>query len=575
MLLARPSAVVADVVVLANRTQREIQVQINRQGARPAPMLLSSGRVKPLFSDQPIRLTYLSDRETVTTQLEPNAAYFFGEDVSGEVALQQIGLGRDESTGNGRKLPAEEQASGGDEITVALYVDEENALRKPIWQQTLRRRLQAASNIIEAHSGVRFRVVALGSWDSDDTVVEFTGSLTEFERETKRNDCRLHIGFTSQYELVRGRTHLGGTRGPMNSHILLREWSRHVTERERLELLVHELGHFLGASHSPEQDSVMRPVLGDRQSRRADFKIRFDPVNTLIISMVGEEIRRRGVNRFRELSVPTLVRLKQIYTELGKAFPDDDSTRRFKQLTTIRARVGKNQSHAAKILRGLSAAALANSQRSSAARLSGDALFKRYVQQAAEIATELPAESRSKTFLMALGIAWDSTGELHNIPQVRRTVSDAETGAEKERRLSIWGNPTLRDRSDLAKHFCVAAHLTAAIGPEAADKLGLAKEVLDAQGGTGLSFADVAANRAGIRFANKVLASPASLARIAENFEPEFYMPAVAGLPEGLQQTQLKAEYGGLGDERFERQLQAIEERLDGLPPYMTFDLQL
>ena len=40
----------------------------------------------------------------------------------------------------------------------------------------------------------------------------------------------------------------------------------------------HELGHFLGSVHSPEADSVMRPVLGDRQSRSVKFRVGFDPV---------------------------------------------------------------------------------------------------------------------------------------------------------------------------------------------------------------------------------------------------------------------------------------------------------
>ena len=78
---------------------------------------------------------------------------------------------------------------------------------------------------------------------------------------------------------------MAGTRGPLHSHILVREWSPQMSEPERLEFLVHELGHFLGASHSPEPDSVMRPVLGDQPGRSARaFRIRFDPVNTLVMS---------------------------------------------------------------------------------------------------------------------------------------------------------------------------------------------------------------------------------------------------------------------------------------------------
>lgn len=565
----------ADVAVLANRTRSELQVQINRQAVRPVPLLFSSGKVQPLFFDRPMSVTYRLGGQIQTNVLDPNTAYFFGENAAGEVALQQIGLGRDESTAKGRSLPGDDQATGVEEITVALYVDEENTTRRQFWETTLRRRLQSASRIIDAHSGIRFRVVAVGKWDSEDTVVEFTESLREFEQDVKRNDCRLHIGFTSQYELVSGRTHLGGTRGPLSSHIMLREWSKHVSERERLELLIHELGHFLGASHSPEPDSVMRPVLGDRKSRRSDFTIRFDPVNTLVMSMVGEEIRRRGINRFRELSVPTLLRLKQIYTELGRAFPDDESTKRFKQLTTVRARIRRSQNDIRPLLNELTTAAVTNNRRSGSAYLSGDALFKYYVQQAARAASRLPAEKRSTAFLAALGIAFDTTGALNNVPQVRRTVADAEHGLAKEKRQLEWGKPTLQGRVDLATHFCVAAYLAAAISPEAADKMGLAKEVLDAQGGTGFSFADVAANRAGIRFAKKVLASPSSLARIGEGFDPKLYMPVVDGLPEGLQQKKLKSEFGGPGDNRYEAQMQAVETRLDNLPPYMKFDLKL
>ena len=153
--------------------------------------------------------------------------------------------------------------------------------------------------MLEKHAGVRLKVVAVGNWDSDDTVTDFFESLGEFERDVKPFPAQLAIGFTSQYQVVQGRTHMAGTRGALHGHILVREWSRQMSEPERLELLVHELGHFLGASHSPEPTSVMRPVLGDRQAVRKGFQVRFDPVNTLIISMVGEELRRRRIQKHR------------------------------------------------------------------------------------------------------------------------------------------------------------------------------------------------------------------------------------------------------------------------------------
>ena len=45
-------------------------------------------------------------------------------------------------------------------------------------------------------------------------------------------------------------------------------------------MLVHELGHFLGAVHSAESRSVMRPNIGDRQERVRSFHIGFDAPNT-------------------------------------------------------------------------------------------------------------------------------------------------------------------------------------------------------------------------------------------------------------------------------------------------------
>ena len=108
--------------------------------------------------------------------------------------------------------------------------------------------------------------------------------------------------------------------GALQSHILIREWSHYITDAERLELLLHELGHYLGAVHSPEPDSIMRKRLGDRLARNRNFLIRFDPVNTLAIYLVAEEVRWRNIEQFSQLTGPTKIRLRQIFTELQAWF---------------------------------------------------------------------------------------------------------------------------------------------------------------------------------------------------------------------------------------------------------------
>ena len=242
------------------------------------------GRANLSFNTQGGAKRYQLDRE-LRVLLRPRRG--------GRIDLQKIGLGEDATTMRGRSLPGSASRAPIATIPVKIFVDEEEPGRQAYWERRLRRRIESASDILEKYCRVRFRVTAVGTWNSDNATNDFIASLGEFEREANPAPAQLAIGFTSQWEMVRGRTHMAGTRGPLHSHILVREGSPQISEPEKLEFLVHELGHYLGASHSPERNSVMRPVLGDRLAGRPGFHIQFDPVNTLVIAMVGEEMRRR------------------------------------------------------------------------------------------------------------------------------------------------------------------------------------------------------------------------------------------------------------------------------------------
>ena len=172
-----------------------------------------------------------------------------------------------------------------------ILADDDEPAVQNVWEKRFRKRLAAASEIFEHYCRVRFEVVAVSTWVSDNNIREFEKSLEEFERKVNPLPARLAIGFTSQYQKIQGRRHLGGTHGPLRPHILIREWSQEISEPERLEVLVHEMGHFLGAAHTPDDRSVMRPVLGDRRSRARSFRIGFDPSNALVMYLIGEELR--------------------------------------------------------------------------------------------------------------------------------------------------------------------------------------------------------------------------------------------------------------------------------------------
>ena len=115
----------------------------------------------------------------------------------------------------------------------------------------------------------------------------------------------------------------------MRHHILIRENAQSIRESERLEVLVHELGHFLCAGHSHKTTSAMRPVVGDGQARAKSFEIGFDPVNARIMRLIGAEMRNRRVDKFEDISPATLKKLRGHYTQLARALPNDKTALRY------------------------------------------------------------------------------------------------------------------------------------------------------------------------------------------------------------------------------------------------------
>ena len=215
-------------------------------------------------------------------------------------------MGEDGTTAQGRKLPDKANRAPLLTIPVKILVDEEEPARPGIWEQRLRRRVEAASAIFEKNFHIAFKVTAVGTWKSDNSITDFFDSLADFEKKVDPAPAKIAIGFTSQWPMARGRIHMAGTRGPLHAHILVREGSPEINEAERLEFLVHELAHHLGAAHSPEWQSVMRPVLGDKRAGRSDFHIQFDPATqTLTVGMVSEEMRCSNVSKISQLQYAT------------------------------------------------------------------------------------------------------------------------------------------------------------------------------------------------------------------------------------------------------------------------------
>jgi hypothetical protein len=136
-----------------------------------------------------------------------------------------------------------------------------------------------------------------------------------------------------------------------------------------------------------------------------------------------------------------------------------------------------------------------------------------------------------------------------------------------------WPRPrplavTLQRRYDFPLHFLISALIAAESGTPLADAVGLWKELADArQGGSGFSFNDLAADRAGTRFGELATRDAARLQqRIAAGANEADFMPAVADLPEFLPEAVFVARYGGVGGAGYRRVLADIEARIDALP---------
>jgi hypothetical protein len=573
--LLAAAAVRADVIVLTNRTSTPISGQVLPLGGSAIPVKLAPDDVLPVFVDGRAYINFNANGLPHHYLLDANSVYYFGQSEQKQVDLQKIGLGEDKSSGEGRPLPGRAGTAPMASIPVKILVDEEQPARQNVWEPQLRKRVAAASDILEKYARVQLKVVAVDNWQSDNATTDFFASLGEFERKVKPFPAQLAIGFTSQYQMVTGRVHLAGTRGPLSTHILVREWSQHISEPERLELLVHELGHFLGASHSPEQTSVMRPVLGNRQAVRVEFQVRFDPVNALIIGMVGEELGRRKIQRWSEMTPGTKERLRQIYGALSQTMPTDPASGAFIQ-TVNPATLTSLQVDTKTVLARITQAAQSNAKlplpdtgpAGSESRRQGDALTEYLVREAAGAAKSLSADTGPMAFLFALGIGLDNSDVLRIHPKIGQFVETVEPASQRVERIAALGSPTLRGRRDLCQHFAVSAYLTAALGTEAATETGLAKELMDSEGSEGFSFVDMTANRAGILFAGGVVRNAFTLSALADGFTVATYMPPFDGIPEKLYATQLMSQFGLPADPRFQKQLKVIDQRVLDLPAY-------
>lgn len=134
-----------------------------------------------------------------------------------------------------------------------------------------------------------------------------------------------------------------------------------------------------------------------------------------------------------------------------------------------------------------------------------------------------------------------------------------------------WPRPrpvtlTLRGREDLAQHFTISAALAAWAGEPLANAIGLDKEVSDSRSGSGFSFVDLAADRAGTRLGELAVRDPERLAAaVSAGLLDTSLLPPIDGLPESMMASEFERRFGGVDAPAYKRMVDEVERRVAAL----------
>lgn len=130
----------------------------------------------------------------------------------------------------------------------------------------------------------------------------------------------------------------------------------------------------------------------------------------------------------------------------------------------------------------------------------------------------------------------------------------------------------LYKRIDLAQHFIGSAAITASVNGQIAKVVGEEKELSDAQGGSGFSFIDLAADKAGTRFGEMATSSPENARKIQKAMsgikDYSDFMPDPRDLPEHMDEAEFKQRYQSVDSATYQELSRQIDARIAETPLY-------
>jgi uncharacterized protein YfiM (DUF2279 family) len=204
---------------------------------------------------------------------------------------------------------------------------------------------------------------------------------------------------------------------------------------------------------------------------------------------------------------------------------------------------------------------LSRTSRSAGRSASLQELLRPLFSEARTRSTDGDAAAENRALLLVLGTVL-------NRSSMHRLVGGDPADLSPGHYYVKW---TLHGRGDLAQHFGVSAAIAAAGGGVLADSIGVFKELDDSRGGSGFSFPDLLADRAGVELSTAALGADArriQQAMASDTLSETDFMPPIDALPEGLMEMEFKQRYRDLDDARYGFVKNDIEQRLALLPIY-------
>ena len=135
----------------------------------------------------------------------------------------------------------------------------------------------------------------------------------------------------------------------------------------------------------------------------------------------------------------------------------------------------------------------------------------------------------------------------------------------------------IHNRQDLGLHFLYSIFLELTGEQYIAAKIGEYKELLDSnKGGSGFSFADLAADLAGIKLSKELTSNPKKGSKIIQQFAQisknnmleSMVFPSISGLPEGISEARFTEIYGNVNSDEYKKITQKINSRINQLYIY-------